>query len=188
MLKKEFYAQNDEEVRVIFDPYRRKIIRVFLSSLEPFTVKQVADILGEHPSKVHYHVMKLLSIGVIKLVHTEVIRGIVAKYYQTEYVGFHMNTSNLSRDTLPILKRECEIAYDRISTEFSSDLKSYYESLESKGEAFQRMLVLRNFKLYMTESEQQEVIQMFSDIIEKYSKKDDSKEEYSALTCLVRTR
>jgi len=56
MIKKEFYAQNDEEVRIIFDPYRRRIIRVFLNSSVPMTVKQVADTIGEHPSKVHYHV------------------------------------------------------------------------------------------------------------------------------------
>jgi len=99
-----------------------------------------------------------------------------------------MNTSNLTKDSLPILKKEGEIAFDRISNEFSRDLKNYYESVETEGESFQRMLVLRNFKLYMTESEQLEVIQMFSEIIEKYSKKDKSKEVYSALTCLARTK
>lgn len=188
MLSKEFYAKNDEEVRILFDPYRRKILKIYLESTEPLTVKQVATILNEQSSKVHYHVMKLLRIGVVRLVKTKVVRGIVAKYYQTDYTGFHMNTSNLSKESLPILKRECEIAFDRISNDFGNDLKKYYTSVEELGESYQRMLVLRNFKLYMTESEQLEVIQMFSTLIEKYSKPDDTKEEYSALTCLTRTK
>ncbi len=50
------------------------------------------------------------------------------------------------------------------------------------------MLVLRDFKLYMTETEQLEVIQMFSDVLSKYTKKDETKEVYSSLMCLTRVK
>jgi DNA-binding transcriptional ArsR family regulator len=188
MIKKEFYAKDDLEVKILFEPYRRRILRVYLDSKESLTVKQVATILGEKPSKVHYHVMKLLSIGALELDRTETIKSIIAKYYKTRYVGFHMDTSNLTNDTLPILKSECEKAFDRISNDFSTDLKNYYDAVESKGTDYQRMLVLRNFKLYMTKEEQLEVIQHFSEIIEKYSNVDESKEVYSALMCLTRVK
>lgn len=35
---------------------------------EPLTVKQLADRLGEVPSKVHYHVKELERIGVLGIV------------------------------------------------------------------------------------------------------------------------
>ncbi len=38
--------------------------------------------MGEVPAKVHYHVKKLESAGILKLQHTKEINGIVAKFYQ----------------------------------------------------------------------------------------------------------
>jgi len=184
----EFHAKNDEEVKILFDPYRRRILKVYLDSEEPLTVKQVATILGEKPSKVHYHVMKLLRIGALELAKTEVIRQIIAKYYRTKYTGFHMDTSNLSKNSLPIIKNECEKAFDRISNNFSSDLNNYYNQVENLGEDFQRMLVLREYKLFMTKEEHLEVINMFSKILEKYTTIDQTKEVYSALMCLTRVK
>lgn len=46
------------------------------------TVKQIADKLGEVPANIHYHVKKLEKFDVVRLHHTEEIRGIVAKYYK----------------------------------------------------------------------------------------------------------
>jgi hypothetical protein len=132
--------------------------------------------------------MKLLSIGVLYLEKTEMIKSIVAKYYSTKYTGFHMDTTDLSKDSIPIIKRECEKAFERISSSFSKDLKDYYDSIDSQGKQYQRMLVLRDFKLYMTETEQLEVIQMFSDVLSKYTKKDETKEVYSSLMCLTRVK
>ena len=146
MIKKEFYAKNDEEVKILFDPYRRRILKVYLDAKEPLTVKQVATVLNEKPSKVHYHVMKLLSIGALELVKTETIKSIVAKYYTTRYIGFHMDTSNLTKDSLPILKSECEKAFDKISNDFSKDLKNYYNKVKTKGKKNKKILILKNLK------------------------------------------
>jgi len=188
MRPRDYHAKNDNEVKILFDPYRRRILKIYLDSKEPLTVKQVATILEEKPSKVHYHVMKLLSIGAIELAKTETIRSIIAKYYKTKYTAFHMDTSNLSKDSLPIVKSECEKAFDRISNKFSDNIRSYYDSVESEGEAFQRMIVLRDFDLYMTEKEQLEVIETFNKILGKYAVRDDTKEVYSALMCLTRVK
>ena len=70
-----------EELEVLSDPFRLSIINAYREHGEPLTVKGCADILGEVPSKVHYHVKKLLKIDVLALDHIEVINGINAKYY-----------------------------------------------------------------------------------------------------------
>jgi len=70
-----------EEIKIYSDPYRLRILKTFLDFGRPATVKEVADRMGEVPAKVYYHVKKLESIGLVSIDHTEIINGIVAKYY-----------------------------------------------------------------------------------------------------------
>lgn len=89
--------ETDEEIKIFSDPYRMKIINAYIKAGEPLTVKGVADLMGEVPAKVHYHVKKLISIDILKLDHTEVINGITAKYYALTTESFrvaYQNTSN----------------------------------------------------------------------------------------------
>ncbi len=74
--------KTEEEFKIFADPYRMKIMSTFGSNKNPMTVKMVADEMGEVPANVHYHVKKLLKIGLIELDHIEVINGINAKYYK----------------------------------------------------------------------------------------------------------
>lgn len=89
--------ETDEEIKIFSDPYRMKIINAYIKAGEPLTVKGVADLMGEVPAKVHYHVKKLISIDILRLDHTEVINGITAKYYALTTESFrvaYQNTSN----------------------------------------------------------------------------------------------
>lgn len=91
------YIKTDEEIKIFSDPYRMKIINAYIKAGEPLTVKGVADIMGEVPAKVHYHVKKLIAIDILRLDHTEVINGITAKYYALTTETFrvaYQNTSN----------------------------------------------------------------------------------------------
>jgi hypothetical protein len=45
-------------------------------------VKQVADRLGEKPTRLYYHVNALESVGLVQLVETKINRSIVEKYYR----------------------------------------------------------------------------------------------------------
>ena len=71
-----------EEIKAVSDPYRLKILRVLSSYEEGATASMVAEEMEEVPSKVYYHIKKLEKVGVIEIVKTEVINGIVAKYYK----------------------------------------------------------------------------------------------------------
>ncbi|QOR36125.1 helix-turn-helix transcriptional regulator [Clostridium sp. 'deep sea'] len=70
-----------EEIRAFVDPFRLDILRTYYNLGKPATVKQIADEMNEVPSKIHYHVKKLEKVNILKLHHTEEIKGIIAKYY-----------------------------------------------------------------------------------------------------------
>lgn len=86
--------ETDEELKIFSDPYRMKIINAYIKAGKPLTVKGVADLMGEVPAKVHYHVKKLISIDILQLDHTEVINGITAKYYSLTTENFSVAYEN----------------------------------------------------------------------------------------------
>ena len=48
----------------------------------PATCKQLADAMGISASSVTHHMKKLEKLGLVELDHTELIRGITAKYWR----------------------------------------------------------------------------------------------------------
>jgi DNA-binding transcriptional ArsR family regulator len=69
-----------ETLKVLSDPLRMQIAE--LMSHQPRTVKQVAKELGTTPHKLYYHVKLLEDHGLIRVVGTRLVSGIVEKHYQ----------------------------------------------------------------------------------------------------------
>ena len=67
-----------EQIKVLADPLRIRILEAFG---EERTTKQVADLLGEKPTKLYHHVDALERIGLIALSRTRQNRGTLEKYY-----------------------------------------------------------------------------------------------------------
>ncbi|MGH4123424.1 MAG: ArsR/SmtB family transcription factor [Clostridium sp.] len=82
-----------EEIRILSNTFRMKIISLFNLNKESLTVKQMADKLGEVPSKVHYHVKMLKQIGVMEIVETREKSGIVEKYYLPTAENFKIDNA-----------------------------------------------------------------------------------------------
>jgi len=68
-----------EQVKVLADPLRLRILEQLCD--EERTTKQVAQILGEKPTKLYHHVDALERVGLIRLTRTRPNRGTVEKYY-----------------------------------------------------------------------------------------------------------
>lgn len=68
-----------EQVKVIADPLRVRILEALCE--ETRTTKQVAERLGEKPTRLYHHVEALEKAGLIRLVETRPVRGTVEKYY-----------------------------------------------------------------------------------------------------------
>lgn len=69
-----------DTLRVIADALRAQIIEALI--LEPLTVKQIAEKLGLAPGKLYYHVNLLEKHGLVRVVETRVVSGIIEKRYR----------------------------------------------------------------------------------------------------------
>ena len=68
------------QLKVLADPFRVRILEAFCE--EPRTTKQVAELLGEKPTKLYHHVDSLLGAELIELVSTRPVRGTLEKTYR----------------------------------------------------------------------------------------------------------
>lgn len=73
-----YTLKNLDQIKVLADPLRIRILEAFCAER---TTKQVADLLGEKPTKLYHHVDTLERVGLIALSRTRQNRGTVEKYY-----------------------------------------------------------------------------------------------------------
>ena len=98
--QREIYTLKDlDQVKVLADPLR---IRILEALLEERTTKQVADLLGEKPTKLYHHVDALEKVGLIALSRTRQNRGTVEKYYLAVARTFRaVGAADANRRALP---------------------------------------------------------------------------------------
>lgn len=95
-----------EEIKTYSDPYRLRIITFLRNSKEEATVKEIADYLGEVPAKIHYHIKKLERAGIIELVRTKEIKGIIAKYYYLTATNYLIEGEEIRNQTKKVYKSQ----------------------------------------------------------------------------------
>lgn len=130
-----------EDIEIYIHPYRTKIMRVMHETGRPMTVKEIADAMGQSPARIHYHVKKLESIGVLYIEHTQLVNGITAKYYDFthESVGLKVNPKDEKSEELNSrLMWEYGSEFDRVKQGYY-DLYTERESaggMEERGVYF----------------------------------------------------
>jgi DNA-binding transcriptional ArsR family regulator len=88
--EQEAYTLSDlEQIKVLADPLRIRILEAFSQER---TTKQVAELLGEKPTKLYHHVDALERVGLIRLSRTRQNRGTVEKYYLAVARTFRANS------------------------------------------------------------------------------------------------
>jgi hypothetical protein len=86
-----------ETVRVIAEPLRFRLIQTMSARFdEPWTVKEIARALGEPTTKLYYHVGLLEERGIVVVVGSRLVSGIVEKRYQLAAERFAVDRSLLS--------------------------------------------------------------------------------------------
>ena len=75
----EVYLANLEQLKLLADPRRLRILEILGDGER--TTKQVAEILGEPPTRLYHHVAALTRVGLVRLVRTRQNRGALEKYY-----------------------------------------------------------------------------------------------------------
>ncbi len=75
-----------DEIRVLSEPLRVQILEALTG--DPLTIKQVAERLGEKPTKLYHHFELMETTGLIRKVKTQKKRGTIETYYQATAKDF----------------------------------------------------------------------------------------------------
>ncbi|WP_145408771.1 ArsR/SmtB family transcription factor [Paenibacillus xylanexedens] len=169
-----------EEIKVYSDPYRIQIMNTFRKQGRPSTVKEIADLMGEVPAKVHYHVKKLEKIGLLTLVSTREINGIIAKYYDPFEGEIHLRHEGEEDSPLKQVFQ-------------SETLKLLNEMYEQSRERFMKQanqgdrMFISDMTLYATNEEAEQLFKEITKLCEPYftdNKKQDGQEEFRLFSSL----
>lgn len=178
MTKDTLVLSTEEEIKIFADPYRNRIIKAFLESSVPLTVTQVANIMGEVPANVHYHLKKLIKINILELDHIEVVKGINAKYYTLAYENFRLSTSPEETNDL-----KAEKQHKRIKQLICSEIDEFRKEVQTMPKFDPNAEVSRGIfgkrDIYLSADEFQQLKDMITDFMAEKMIRDDSKNTYS---------
>lgn len=164
-----------DEIKTYSDPYRLKIITFLKNNREEATVKQIADFFEEVPSKVHYHIKKLERVGIVKLVRTEEIKGIIAKYYSLTAEDFQIESQNTRSKTREIYNSQISMV---ISDYYEKSREKTIKSIEKRSEDNFNNINLNFDELYLTKEEFLVLNNEIKSIINKYKEKKEESNVY----------
>ncbi|MGG4128046.1 winged helix-turn-helix domain-containing protein [Paenibacillus illinoisensis] len=161
-----------EEIKIYSDPYRIQILNMFNKQGRPSTVKEIADKLGEVPAKVHYHVKKLEKIGLLTIVSTREINGIIAKYYEPFQGEIHLRHEN--EDHSPLKQVFLSETLKLFNGMYEQSRQMFMKQAEHGENMFGQ---ISDMTLYAS---REEVEKLYKDIIkmcEPYKKRNEQKED-----------
>jgi|FLYN01.1.fsa_nt_gi DNA-binding transcriptional ArsR family regulator len=93
----EFVIRDLETLKVMADPLRLRILEAMTERV--CTVKQIAADLNIQPTKLYYHFKQLEEHGLIRVVDTRLVSGIVEKLYQASAYNYRVDKGLLSPGT-----------------------------------------------------------------------------------------
>jgi len=158
-----------EEIKIYSDPYRLRILKTFLDFGRPATVKEVADRMGEVPAKVYYHVKKLESIGLVSIDHTEIINGIVAKYYDSYSGQIEIKAAEIEPEMRSVYWSNVRRL---IAEQFDQTKETFLNRVNGDGDTGRFMQNI----LYMNPEEAEELFRQVQKLFEPYERKRSGEE------------
>lgn len=127
------------------DPLRNQILDVLIQ--DPLPVKQIADRLGLAPNKLYYHVKLMEQHGLIEVIDTRLVSGILEKLYRAVAVSYHIDPELLSPTTQSgreNIDTALAAAIDATRDDLRRSLEARYYNLEHGAEPQSRkMMVVR---------------------------------------------
>ena len=119
-----FTLEDLDQVKVLADPLRLKILEELCCG--EMTTKQVAEKIGEKPTKLYHHVDSLVKVGLIRLVRTRQNRGTLEKYYVAiarsfrAGAGVFSGASEGGNEERAVMKQVISSMLDRTSEELQA--------------------------------------------------------------------
>ncbi|NWG18187.1 MAG: helix-turn-helix transcriptional regulator [Chloroflexi bacterium] len=168
----EFVVNDLETLRVLADPLRIQIIE--LVTHQPRTVKQVAADLDLPPTKLYYHIKQLEERGLIRVVDTRLVSGIVEKQYQAAAFSYHVNKALFS-PTSPTGQEGLNVMLTGLFEDARADIQEsvaegaidlYAE--EGGGAQVSRALLIARNTLYLTPARAEEFYRRMRALIREF--------------------
>lgn len=129
-----------EQAKALLDELRLRLVRALAG--EKLTTKQLADKLGEKPTKLYHHMEVLEKNGLVRVVETRIKSGIVEKYYQLVARRFRIDQSLLKSESeeslAPMFGTALRDMFDKTLQEFQRVAAEEPKALEpcQEQEAF----------------------------------------------------
>ena len=171
MAKKEKHGQLDsyrisdlDQVKALAHPLRMRIIETLAAS-EPMTTKQVAESLGEKPTRLYHHVDLLEKAGLIRLTHTRQNRGTTEKYFEAIARAFRADadlfSDESSADQENALRPMIHTVFDNTTSELLRliDTDRAGKLLEDEG-------LLSYIEMHLAQEQVDEVQQKLKDVLD----------------------
>ena len=153
-----------EQVKALAHPLRMRIIEALAAS-EPMTTKQVAESLGEKPTRLYHHVDLLQKAGLIRLTHTRRNRGTTEKYYEAIARQFRADADLFSDETTDdrgsALRPMIRTVFDNSMSELLRLLDTHRADklLEDEG-------LLGYIEMHLTQEQIDDVQQKLKDVLQ----------------------
>jgi DNA-binding transcriptional ArsR family regulator len=179
-----YTLQNLDQIKVLASPLRVRILEAFGQER---TTKQVAELLGEKPTKLYHHVDALEKVGLIALSRTRQNRGTVEKYYVAVARTFRAD----SRAFAPTKKKGSKknVALQQmISTVFdttSTELVSLIDQGEGAGKGIEEEGILSFLEIRGTRAQLEDIRSKLRALIQSVTadaESDDGEQQRYRLT------
>ncbi|GIP54096.1 ArsR/SmtB family transcription factor [Paenibacillus vini] len=172
-----------EEIRIYSDPYRIQIMNEFQKFGRPATVKEIADSLGEVPAKVHYHVKKLESIGLVSIVDTKLVNGITAKYYAPFKGQIAIKKSEFDEAVQQVFQSETQKLLFNLFEESKKRFLRANQGPSPEG-------TLMTHDVFLTKEEAAELTALITEFCEKHQHNDTSapRENYEVFFTIAKNQ
>jgi hypothetical protein len=177
-----------EELKIFSDPYRMEIINTYRSKEEALTATECAYLMGEIPSKIHYHIKKLLKINILTLDHVKVINGINAKYYKLSKSNFKIRLKDEKQQKMYSgLNKHESVVVNMIDTFKSDFIKAAQKAIDDNITDEAEVCKVGTTRLYLSEEDHKKILDDMEELLQKYTLDDDEgKKKYDFFGGIIR--
>jgi DNA-binding transcriptional ArsR family regulator len=140
----EFVVKDLETLKAISDPIRLRIVEAMMG--EPATVKQIAARMGIAQSKLYYHVNTLEKFGLIHVVSTQIVSGIVEKWYKCVASSIRIDRTlfALDRESGGESLKMLTMILERTATQIQNSIAAGIIDLREEAEPIDRLQMSRS--------------------------------------------
>jgi len=167
------YIQEVEQAKALLKPVRMEILTHLA---EPGTCTQLAEIFGESPQKIYYHVKILEKAGLVEKVEERRVRGTVEGIYQAKARSYWLSPEMVAKTGGPRKAREqMSLGY---LLSLAEELQADIAALASQSDDETPALGLST-QIELAEDDQraafmQDVQSMFQALAVKYGRTEDT--------------